>query len=180
MREPETRTSLPVHRADGAAAWPGRLRIDGLVSRPLDLTPTDLAAMPQQDFTDDFTCVEGWTVPALAWRGVPLSLILDMAGVRPQARWVQASAGDFSLPLPLEAAGAALLALRLGDEPLAPEHGGPVRLVVPGGVCYSSIKWLDRIELRHQPAANSGRAIALARLPGTAADVPRYERGGAR
>ena len=165
MRESEIRAGLPVHPALGAAAWPGRIRVDGLVSRPLDLTPADLAAMPQRDLTDDFTCVEGWTVPAVAWRGVPLSLVLDAVGVLPRARWIQAIAGEFSVPLPLRDARTALLALRLGDEDLTPEHGGPVRLVVPGGVCYASIKWLDRIELRRGPAANTGRAVALARLP---------------
>ena len=168
MPEREMRAGLPVHGAGGAAAWPGRVRVDGLVSQPLDLTPADLASLPQLALTDDFTCVEGWTVPSVAWRGVQLGVILDLAGVQPRARWVQASAGDFSVPLPLHTVRSALLAVRLGDEALAAEHGSPARLVVPGGTCYSSIKWLDRLELRRSPAANTGREIALGRLRSTA------------
>ncbi len=164
MPEREILTRLPDHGPGGAAAWPGRLRVDGLVERPLELTAAELAALMQQHLTDDFTCIEGWTVPALDWRGVPLLLLLELAGARPEATWVQASAGDFSVPLPREEAGAALLALRLGDEPLPPAHGGPVRLVLPGGVCFTSIKWLDRLELRHTPGVNTGQHIALARL----------------
>jgi DMSO/TMAO reductase YedYZ molybdopterin-dependent catalytic subunit len=171
MPEPEIRMSMPVHRADGANRWPGRLRIDGLVTHPLDLGLSDLAALPQRTLTDDFACLEGWTVPAVRWQGVSLATILERAGVLPAAGWLQASAGDFSVPLPLPDVQAALLATCLEDQRLPPEHGGPVRLVVPGGACYASIKWLDHLELRYEPAPNSGRAIALARLPG----APRTE-----
>lgn len=104
-------------------------------------------------------------MPGLHWGGVALATVLEAAGVAEQARFVQASAGEFSVPLSLDAARRALLATRLGDTPLPREHGWPVRLVVPGDDCFTSVKWLDRIELRAQPGANTGRDIALGRLP---------------
>ena len=161
--------ALPVHPGSGPdpAAW--RLRVDGLVGQPLDLDLGDLAAMPQQLMVDDFSCLEGWTVPGLRWRGVAVAELLDRAGVPPEAAWVQLSADDFSLPLSIEEARTALLALEVNDEPLPGEHGGPARLVVPGGECFTSIKWTERIEVRAEAGDNSARRIALDRLEGAEA-----------
>ncbi|MGH2633748.1 MAG: molybdopterin-dependent oxidoreductase, partial [Tepidiformaceae bacterium] len=141
-----------------------RLRVDGLVERPADFSVEGLLALPQDGSDDDFVCLEGWTVPNLRWRGVRLATVLDHVGVRPGGHWAQASVEGFSLPLSLLEAGNALLALTLNDQPLAAEHGAPVRLLVPGGECYTSVKWLDRIELRAEPAANTAEATARARL----------------
>ena len=161
---PHVLDALPIHPGEGPdpAAW--RLRVDGLVGTPLDLGPADLAELPQQLMVDDFSCLEGWTVPGLRWRGVAVADLLDRAGAAPEAAWVQISADDFSLPLPLEEARGALIALEVNGEPLPAEHGGPARLVVPGGECFTSIKWAERIEVRAEPADNSARRIALARL----------------
>jgi len=163
-RELHVLDALPVHPGDAPdpAAW--RLRVDGIVDTPLDLDLNDLAALPQQLIVDDFSCLEGWTVPGLRWRGVALADLLDRAAAPPQAAWVQISADDFSLPLPIEQARAALLATEVNDEPLPAEHGGPARLVVPGGECFTSIKWTERIEVRAEAGDNSARRIALARL----------------
>jgi DMSO/TMAO reductase YedYZ molybdopterin-dependent catalytic subunit len=57
-----------------------------------------------------------------------------------------------------------LVALRLNGEPLSVEHGGPFRLHVPGEACYTSIKWLDRIEVRRDAGHNNAAAIASQRL----------------
>jgi len=156
--------ALPVHPGGPPACADSRLVVDGLVARRLELTPADLAALPLAEVTDDFRCLEGWSVPGLHWRGVALATLLDAAGVDDDACTVQASAGEFSVPLPIEDARRALLATHLGDAPLAREHGWPVRLVVPGADCFTSIKWLDRIELRAEPGANTAREIALGRL----------------
>ncbi len=164
MSEPETRSALPLHPRAACQAPPGRLRIDGLVERPLDLSPDDLAALPQQALTDDFTCLEGWTVRDLDWRGVRLEALLELAAPQAEARWVQASAEEFSVPIPLDQARRALVATHLGDQPLSGEHGGPARLVVPGGVCFTSVKWLDRLELRADPGPNTAQSTALGRL----------------
>lgn len=162
---------LPVHgsRSDRDAAT-HVIRVDGLVGKQLELTLADLERLPQQDMTDDFTCLEGWTVPGVRWRGVPLKAVLSAAKPLAEARYVQVAAGKFSISLPWEATERALLATRLSDGALPPEHGGPVRLVVPGGECFSSVKWVDRVEVRAEPGADTAREIALGRLPSTGSD----------
>lgn len=161
------RERLPIHSGEpGTSSIQGHvLRVDGLVGKPLMLTRGDLEKLPQQDLTHDFTCLEGWTVPAVKWRGVALSTLLLMAEPHPQARYVQASAGEFSIALPLDSAAHVLLAIYLGETSVPPEHGGPVRLVVPGGDCFMNIKWLDHLELCREPGPNTAKTIALGRLP---------------
>lgn len=146
------------------------IRVDGLVSKRLELTLAELEKLPQQDLTDDFTCLEGWTVPGVRWRGVSLKAVLALAEPHADARYIQAAAGKFSISLSREVADQALLATRLNDGPLPPEHGGPVRLVVPGGECFSSIKWVDHLEVRKEPGTDTAREIALGRLPSTNSD----------
>jgi DMSO/TMAO reductase YedYZ molybdopterin-dependent catalytic subunit len=95
-----------------------------------------------------------------------LKTILSLTEPRLEVRYVQASAGDFSvsLPLPLGHVERALLAIRLYEGAVPSEHGGPVRLVVPGGQCFMNIKWLDHLELRTEPGTNTAMTIALDRL----------------
>jgi DMSO/TMAO reductase YedYZ molybdopterin-dependent catalytic subunit len=128
------RDKLPVHTFEGRKILqPHVLRVDGLVGRCLLLTVADLEQLPQQDLSHDFTCLEGWTVPDVKWTGVLLEAILLLAEPSPEARYVQASAGEFSISLPRDVGLHALLAIRLSDSSLPLEHGGPVRLIVPGG-----------------------------------------------
>ncbi len=164
MAGDQTRRELPVHGVPGKGSIPDRVRVDGLVAHPLALTVRDLASFAAQTEIDTFACLEGWSVPDVCWEGVRLSAILECAEPDPSARWIEASAGAFSVSLPIEMALRALLALRLGDEPLPIVHGGPVRLVVPRSACYTSVKWLDHIEVRDRPGPDTGRATALGRL----------------
>jgi DMSO/TMAO reductase YedYZ molybdopterin-dependent catalytic subunit len=120
--------------------------------------------MPQHELRHDFKCREGWIVPDLRWRGVLLQTIFELARPHREARHVQASAGNFSTSVPLDLAARALLAIRLNETNLSAEHGGPVRLVVPGGECFTSIKWLDHLELRSEPGLNTAETIALVRI----------------
>jgi len=156
--------SLPVHDHTRPTWDEYRLRVDGLVAKPLSLSIEALRAMPQITFDADFVCLAGWVAPQQHWRGVPLSEVLALAGAEGRANWVQASAADFSWPMPVPEAGHALLALNLGGEPIPPEHGAPVRLLVAGGECFTSIKWLDRLELRARPAANTAETVARGRI----------------
>jgi DMSO/TMAO reductase YedYZ molybdopterin-dependent catalytic subunit len=164
--ELEQRTALPVLPGERPDAARHRLVVDGLVARPLVLTAADLAAMPQAEVTDDFVCREGWCVPGLHWEGVALTTVLEAAGCEPGAGWIQVSAGTFSAPLTRWQAERALLALRLGGEPLAADHGAPVRLILPDADCYTSIKWLDHIEARAEAGPNTARRAALKRIWG--------------
>jgi DMSO/TMAO reductase YedYZ molybdopterin-dependent catalytic subunit len=140
------------------------LRVDGLVDECLQLTSADLRRLPQYEFTNDFTCLEGWTVPDIKWGGVLLEAVLSLAKPAAQARYVQASAGEFSIPLRVDRVGRVLIATRLRDRELPAEHGGPFRLVVPEGDCFMQIKWLDHLELREEAGANTAERIALGRL----------------
>lgn len=164
-REPNVRERLPIHGSvDGKDFRNYTLRIDGMVEKYLTLTPTDLELLPQEDLIDEFSCREGWKVPNLRWRGVLLETVVSLARPHPGAHHVQASAGDFSISVSRDRADHVLLALRLNASPLALEHGGPVRLVVLGGDCFTSIKWLDHVELRSEPGPNTAETIALGRL----------------
>lgn len=87
----ETRTRLPEHEVpDAVKAREGApLVVDGLVSKPLELAPADLAGLARDTFTEAFKCEEGWEVPGLMWEGVKLAEVLRLAGVLPEARWVR-------------------------------------------------------------------------------------------
>jgi len=140
------------------------LRVEGLVAAPRVLTAADLAALARVDLAEQFVCEEGWQVPGLRWRGVRLGNVLALAEALPAARYVRVYAGAYAVPLPLDAAREALLAEGLNDEPLTVAHGAPWRLVLPGGQCFTSVKWVERLELTAEPGANDGERIARARL----------------
>ena len=90
------------------------------------------------------------------WTGVPLRVLLDEAGAEPQAKWFLAEGADaaaMSHSVPLEKAfDDALVALYQNGERLRPEQGYPVRLVLPGYLGNSNVKWLRRIKLVDSPA----------------------------
>jgi DMSO/TMAO reductase YedYZ molybdopterin-dependent catalytic subunit len=98
------------------------------------------------------------------WRGVPLREVLERAGIKPSAVDVMPQGLDSTVvaggvdqghvrrPLPVaKALDDALLAYEMNGEPLPPDHGFPVRLVVPGWIGIASIKWLGQIEVADQP-----------------------------
>lgn len=165
MDETKFRAKLPRHAPKPADNnQPYVLCVDGVVRRPLHLRLPDLEKLPQQDLTHDFTCIEGWTVPDVRWRGVPLETVLSLSEPNPDARYVQASAGEFSISLRRDFATQALLAIYLGNTAVPSEHGGPVRLVVPGGDCFMNIKWLDHLEVRSETGPDTAKTIAVGRL----------------
>jgi DMSO/TMAO reductase YedYZ molybdopterin-dependent catalytic subunit len=78
---------------------------------------------------------------------VRLADVVALAGPLPAARYVRVHAGEYIVSVPLDGAGAALLCDELNGRPLPPAHGAPWRLLVPGGACFTSVKWVDRLEL---------------------------------
>lgn len=158
--------ALPVfdHHYGRPDCW-GGLLIDGLVSRPQRYSADRLAALTDRAITDDFRCIEGWTVPGLRWEGVPLRRLLDAAGPLATARYAAVSAADYTVAIILDgdAADNTLLATRLNGAPLPEQHGGPCRLVRRGQECYASIKWVDRIRLTADPPEATAQRIAMAR-----------------
>jgi DMSO/TMAO reductase YedYZ molybdopterin-dependent catalytic subunit len=163
----DIREHLPLHgvpTADRERSARGMLRIDGLVARPIELSQAHLTRLPHAVLEEPFTCEEGWSVPGLRWGGLRLADLLALAEPLPAARYVRVGAGPYVAPVPLALAAAALLADELNGEPLSIEQGAPWRLVVPGGACYTSVKWLDRLELTAEPGEHTAQRLAGARL----------------
>jgi DMSO/TMAO reductase YedYZ molybdopterin-dependent catalytic subunit len=126
-----------------------RLRIEGLVDRPLELTLAQLEALDQMQERRTFTCVTGWSVPNVLWTGVQPQTLLKLAGAHADATHLIFHSGDrvYVDQLTMEQARlpGVLLAHRLDDAPLPREGGYPLRLVVPPMYGYKSVKWVDRI-----------------------------------
>lgn len=156
--------ALPEHPAPTLDPDAHLLEVTGAVESPAIYSAADLARLDHRTVDRDFACEEGWVVPDLHWSGVPLATLLDRAWPHQDARWVMLGAGDFTITLPLDEARKALLAVELDGQPLTVAHGGPVRLLVPGGPCYTSIKWIDRIEVTAQHFDGTARRVALLRI----------------
>lgn len=141
------------------------VRIGGLVDHPLTLTYDVVARAPHITARDDFHCVEGWSRPNQVWQGYWLANLISLADPRPAARFVEVGCQNFVTVLPLPfLANSALLADSLNGHPLTHSTGGPWRLVVLGGSCYQSIKWVDRVPLVDHDHGNTAREMALNRL----------------
>ena len=158
-----------------------RLAVNGLVERPLRLSLRDLHNMRSETLVATLECAgngrsafdppadgEQWQLGAVStaeWTGVPLTEILDRAGLTRQAVEIvfrgadQGNAGEASDPirfersLPVTDAGhpGSLLAYAMNGEPLPLEHGYPLRLIVPGWYAVASVKWLTEIEVIGSP-----------------------------
>jgi DMSO/TMAO reductase YedYZ molybdopterin-dependent catalytic subunit len=114
------------------------------------LSWSELLALPRRRTLCDIHCVTRWSRYDNLFEGVAVQALLQRAGLRPEARFVLVHAAQgFTTNLPLADLDqpANLLALTHGDEPLAPEHGGPVRLLVPHLYFWKSAKWVTGFEL---------------------------------
>ena len=123
------------------------LLVDGLVARPIGISLLDLKALPSRTQITHQACEEGWSFIA-EWTGVPLSHILNLVGVRPEARYVAFFPFDQSWDS-LDIADAwhpqTLLAYAMNDQELPGPHGAPVRLRVARQLGYKSVKYLSHI-----------------------------------
>jgi sulfite oxidase len=156
-----------------------RLRIDGLVDRPLALAAGDLRGFPEVTTTCVLQCagngralqqprVAGvqWEHGALgqaSWTGVRLRDVLARAGVQADARHIRIAGADrppkptvpaFVRGLPLERAldPSTLIAYRMNGQPLSLAHGAPLRLVVPGWTGNHWVKWLAHLRVQRDEA----------------------------
>lgn len=139
------------------------LQISGLVATPCQLTATELAVLPRTSFTDDFLCDGKWRVPDQAWSGYRLLDVLALAHPLPTANYISVGAGDYVISIAWEEAEQALLADQLNQEPLTLQHGAPWRLALFGGRCFTSVKWVDRLELTAEPGKSTGLDIVRER-----------------
>ena len=128
-----------------------RLKVDGLVDTPLNLSLADLKDRTPTKLVRDFQCVTGWRVPEVPWTGVLLRDLLDEAGVRSSATHLRIHSFDGvyteSLTLDQARRDDVMAAYEMLDGPVEQKHGGPVRLYVAPMYGYKSLKWLDRIEV---------------------------------
>lgn len=127
------------------------LEVTGLVARPLRLDLDELRSLPRTELRADFQCVTGWRVPNVAWAGVHLGALLDLARPEPGAHAVAFRSYDGvyteSLTLAQARRSDVLVAYDMLGVPISQAHGGPVRLYVAPMYGYKSIKWLRSIEL---------------------------------
>ena len=183
-----------------------RMKVGGLVSKPMSLTLDDLKARPAITLAVTMECAgngrallsprsisQPWLLEAIGtaeWTGTPLRGVLEEAGISSEAVEIlftgldQGVQGDevqyYQRSLSIDEASReeVLLAYQMNGEPLQPQHGYPVRLIVPGWYGMTSVKWLERIEAigvtfqgyqmgayRHrQTADDPGQAVTLMRV----------------
>ena len=130
------------------ATWD--FRVFGGVESPLTLSWDEFTALPTREITTDIHCVTRWSRFDTSFKGVHWSELAKVVKPKPSARYVVAHAEqDFTANVPLAALedDEALLAYEADGEPLTPEHGWPLRLVIPKRYFWKSAKWLRGIEL---------------------------------
>jgi DMSO/TMAO reductase YedYZ molybdopterin-dependent catalytic subunit len=131
------------------ATWD--FRVFGEVEQPLRLSWDELRALPSTEITLDIHCVTRWSRFDARFRGVHWRELAALCRPKPYARFVVAHAEqDFTSNVPLEFLEdeRALLAYEADGQPLTPDHGWPLRLVIPRKYFWKSAKWLRGIELR--------------------------------
>jgi DMSO/TMAO reductase YedYZ molybdopterin-dependent catalytic subunit len=185
------RTHFPIPQID-KNKW--RLRVEGEVERPFELSYNELLKVGLCTVPVTLECagnnrsllepeVKGvqWGLGAVGnakWTGVPLSNLLDRAGLKPTAYEVILEGADegtledpkaprgnvrFARSIPLAKARAdVLLAYKMNDADLKAEHGFPVRAVVPGWYAVASVKWLQRVIVNDRPFTGYYQAIDYA------------------
>ena len=131
--------------AGGFADW--HLQVDGLVARPSTFSLAELKRLPSRSQITHQACEEGWSFIA-EWSGVPLSYLLSLVGVRPEAKWVVFFAFDDSwdsIDMPEAFHPQTLLVLGMNGQELPTRHGAPLRVRVPRQLGQKSKKYLSRI-----------------------------------
>ena len=129
------------------ARW--SLRVGGLVEEPFTLTWDEFQSLPRRTVTCDIHCVTKWSKFDTTWEGVAFDEIVARARPVAEARFVLEHAEyGFTVNAPLAdlVEGRALLADTYAGEPLTPEHGYPVRMVVPHLYFWKGAKWIRGIE----------------------------------
>lgn len=151
-----------------------RLRIEGLVNKPLALTIDDIRRFPKIEIESFIKCAGFPHDPTIAtrsvsnavWGGADLREVLDAAGLDPAAQYLWASAPDHGtyarwgadhyrkdVPVTRVREGSVLLAYEMNGARLPQTHGFPVRLFIPGFYGTNSVKWLCRLEASRERAS---------------------------
>jgi DMSO/TMAO reductase YedYZ molybdopterin-dependent catalytic subunit len=142
----------------GFADW--RLKIDGLVERPVELSLADLRRLPSRTQITRHDCVEGWSAIG-KWTGTPLGPLLQSVGLKPEARYAVFHCAD-ELEQTMDGSGTyyesidlidafhpqTILAYQMNGKDLEVAHGAPLRLRVERHLGYKHAKYLMRIEIK--------------------------------
>ena len=124
-------------------------KVFGLVEQEIKLDYAAIRSLPATDFKADIHCVTGWSRLGDTWTGVPIAEILRRAKPRPEARYVMAYCDHgytTSLPLSVLDDDDVMLCYGWNGQDLTPEHGWPLRLLVPKKYFWKSAKWLRGLE----------------------------------
>jgi len=161
-----------------AVAW--KIAVDGMVEKPAEVGIAQLqrAAKPKgvhlMECAGNVALTRFGLISVADWTGVPVSEILGEAKRKPGAAWVEISGFDeYSAPshtsvsgaswiFPVDALKAAFLATGMNGQPLAPDHGAPIRLVIPGWYGAACIKWVNRISFVEEGAEPSSQMVEYA------------------
>jgi DMSO/TMAO reductase YedYZ molybdopterin-dependent catalytic subunit len=159
------------HVAENFANW--RLKIDGMVARPMSISVAELKRLPARTQITRHDCVEGWSAIGM-WTGVPLSLLLKASGIAPHARYAvfhcadnlegepvkggEQSPGQYYESIGLVDAlhPQTLIAYSLNGKPIEVPHGAPLRLRVERQLGYKHAKYVNRIEITDSFAKIAG------------------------
>jgi DMSO/TMAO reductase YedYZ molybdopterin-dependent catalytic subunit len=124
--------------------------IQGLVREPAKWTWEAFLQLPSQEFIRDIHCVTKWSKLDTRWQGVTIDTLFEHVEIDPKAMYVTAFCdGGYTTNIPLAdlVDGQAFVGYQYDGAPLAPEHGGPARLVVPHLYFWKSAKWVRGLHL---------------------------------
>jgi DMSO/TMAO reductase YedYZ molybdopterin-dependent catalytic subunit len=136
----------PVPRTD-LSTWD--LRVFGLVNEEKSWNWQEFTALPAKTISTDIHCVTRWSKFDTLWEGVAFRDLVDMVGVKPEAKFVIAHCEyGYTTNMPLEAMldDDVMLAYRFDGKLLEPDHGYPVRTLVPRRYFWKSAKWVRSLE----------------------------------
>jgi DMSO/TMAO reductase YedYZ molybdopterin-dependent catalytic subunit len=140
--------------ADWRSQW--TFRVFGLVEQPWQCNYHEFVALPHVEVFGDMHCVTRWSKLDNVWEGVATRTVLSKVKVKPEAKYVMVHCEeDFTTNLPLAdfKGEDCLFAWRHNAAPLEPDHGYPLRLVVPRLYAWKSAKWVRGIELMAEDRA---------------------------
>jgi DMSO/TMAO reductase YedYZ molybdopterin-dependent catalytic subunit len=169
-----------------ASSW--RLQVGGSVARPRELTLDEVRERPAETLRVTLECAgngralmepraltQPWLYEAVGtaeWTGTPLHAVLEEAGIDSETVEILFTGADHgieggqeldyarSLSVPEAMGEDVLLAYEMNGRPLEPQHGFPLRLLVPGWYGMTSVKWLSRIEALHEPYRGHHQIVA--------------------
>ena len=127
-----------------------KFTIDGLVEEKVSWSWAEIMALPPSEFMGDIHCVTTWSKLGVRFRGVSVDTLLAAARPQPSASYVLASSTTgytTNLPLADVTGGQAWVVWEYDGRPLAREHGGPARLLVPHLYFWKSAKWVSGLTL---------------------------------